>query len=38
MEMLSEIITTALGVALGLVMGLMLYDLVCIFIDNYQNK
>ncbi len=38
MEMLSEIITTALGVALGLVMGLMLYDLVCIFIENYQNK
>lgn len=38
MEMLSDIISTALGVALGLVMGLMLYDLVCIFIENYQNK
>ncbi len=38
MEMLSDIVTTALGVALGLVMGLMLYDLVCIFIENYQNK
>lgn len=36
--MISDIITTAIGVALGLMMGLMLYDLVCIFIENYQNK
>lgn len=36
--MISDIITTAIGVALGLLMGLMLYDIVCILIENYQNK